>query len=557
MKRPAFFTLFLIVILTLSLTACGPRPTPAVAPTETDEPVAQEVVSEPEEPTAVEVTEEGQTGQCDKVYDVHYMQLSPWGRDPVPENIEDNPWKKYILDNFCIDLKIELGPADSPMTKANAMIASGLMPDMFQTYATVADTNVQLWIKSGVLVPLDDYLDKYPKFQNVLYDPDGWKYLQYQGKTYAVATASDENFETLWIRQDWLDNLGLDMPTTIEELEVVAHAFTFDDPDGDGVDNTYAFTAGAREMTTSFGQLFSLFAPFGAYPGNNHIRIEGDEVIFDAFSNEARNALEWWNKMIKAGVVDPDWVTNSFEQFNESIVQGRAGIVTNQFQLTAMYEGGSGVLGKAILDYNPDARWVQVPAIEGPFGKYADWEETPVANAFYLTQAADSEPGKLDAIVRFLSEAMDEHNETYRFMGFGPEGWHYTKDPATNEIIAIDYDNWQNWELLYMNWRKGNEEWWKVAIMGLDEDSFYLWDNYQLAATQPQIPHVTPLVISHDYWPDLQTYIQEMHLKFAVGEQPLTDQTWSTFVETAMTTYRGQEVVDDARNQLVELGVMK
>ena len=43
----------------------------------------------------------------------------------------------------------------------------------------------------------------------------------------------------LWIRQDWLDNLKLEVPTTIDELEEVMRAFTEDDPDGNGQDDTY------------------------------------------------------------------------------------------------------------------------------------------------------------------------------------------------------------------------------------------------------------------------------------------------------------------------------
>ena len=45
------------------------------------------------------------------------------------------------------------------------------------------------------------------------------------------------------IRQDWLDNLGLDMPETFEEFKEVMRAFTEDDPDGNGVDDTYGFVS--------------------------------------------------------------------------------------------------------------------------------------------------------------------------------------------------------------------------------------------------------------------------------------------------------------------------
>ncbi|MBO1722884.1 sugar ABC transporter substrate-binding protein, partial [Extibacter sp. GGCC_0201] len=63
------------------------------------------------------------------------------------------------------------------------------------------------------------------------------------GKLKGIACAPGEQLWSFLIRQDWLDNLGLYMPTTAEELLDVMRAFTFDDPDGNGKDDTYGFTA--------------------------------------------------------------------------------------------------------------------------------------------------------------------------------------------------------------------------------------------------------------------------------------------------------------------------
>lgn len=54
----------------------------------------------------------------------------------------------------------------------------------------------------------------------------------------------DGDIWNLAIRQDWLDNLGMEMPTTEEELLEYAKACTFNDPDGNGQDDTY-FMLGA------------------------------------------------------------------------------------------------------------------------------------------------------------------------------------------------------------------------------------------------------------------------------------------------------------------------
>ncbi len=55
----------------------------------------------------------------------------------------------------------------------------------------------------------------------------------------AFRRRSEPSCECLWIRQDWLDNLKLEVPTTIEELEGSCAPFTEDDPDGNGQKDTY------------------------------------------------------------------------------------------------------------------------------------------------------------------------------------------------------------------------------------------------------------------------------------------------------------------------------
>ncbi|MBN1315036.1 MAG: extracellular solute-binding protein [Anaerolineales bacterium] len=577
MKHSIYRYLGFIILVSLLLPSCSPKtPTEPVqseeetTSSEQVEPAATRETAQSEAETAgiedSSSTEPAQSQEepavaeeavkCDQVYDVTYMLLNPWTRGEPPEDIEKNPWKKHILENYCIDMHILLGPAEDPTTKVNAMIASGDMPDMIQSNATVGDPTVKQWVNQGVIVPLDDLMNKYPRMWKVFDSPDHWRYLQIYGKTYAVAIRADKQFTILQLRKDWLDKLGLSLPTTVEELEEIARAFTYDDPDGNGIDDTYGFTAGTGGeyyMSQVFGQTSSIFAPFGAQPGNNHILIEDNQVIFDAFTDNARNAIQWWNRMIEEGVVDPDWATNSFEQFRESVIQGRVGIITAEFQLLSPTEGGGDVMGPEIEAYNPEADWVQVPAITGPYGTYSEWERTPVANAFYLTAAADSEPGKLDAIVRFLSEAMDNESETYRFLAFGPLGIILQEvDPETNEILAVDWDNFETWMCAYMQWRDGNEEYWKAAILGMDPERDFLWDNYVMTGSQPQIQHVTPMIVTHDRFPDLQTYIQEMHMKFAIGSIPLDDEHWEEFVNDAMTVYHGQEIMEDAKNQLID-----
>ena len=55
--------------------------------------------------------------------------------------------------------------------------------------------------------------------------------------------------EGLLIRKDWLDNLGLEVPTTLDELFDVMYAFTYNDPDGNGKNDTWGYGAFIEETT--------------------------------------------------------------------------------------------------------------------------------------------------------------------------------------------------------------------------------------------------------------------------------------------------------------------
>ena len=63
------------------------------------------------------------------------------------------------------------------------------------------------------------------------------------GKTYATDRARALGRNGVTIRKDWLENLGLEEPKTIDEFYNVLKAFTKDDPDGNGKDDTYGLVA--------------------------------------------------------------------------------------------------------------------------------------------------------------------------------------------------------------------------------------------------------------------------------------------------------------------------
>ena len=76
--------------------------------------------------------------------------------------------------------------------------------------------------------------------------------LKIDGKSYIKPFALAAQHFGYMIRTDWLENVGLDMPANIDELYNGGKAFQHDDPDGNGVDDTYGIflRAGGEYVNT-------------------------------------------------------------------------------------------------------------------------------------------------------------------------------------------------------------------------------------------------------------------------------------------------------------------
>jgi len=145
---------------------------------------------------------------------------------------------KIVRDKLKINLKLTALPSNEADqdTKINAAGAANALPDLFMVSSQV----YPILIKQGLLAPVDDMYPMMPNRTKLLYDNDSVAFTTVNGKSYALAQpGSVVRNEGILIRKDWLDKLGLKVPTTTDEYLEVMKAFTFKDPDGNGKDDTY------------------------------------------------------------------------------------------------------------------------------------------------------------------------------------------------------------------------------------------------------------------------------------------------------------------------------
>ena len=111
---------------------------------------------------------------------------------------------------------------------------------LFRSMMLLNDTSrtelVQQAGESGMFWDLTEILEDYPLLKE---NTEPYlRSLTYDGNLIAIPRRTVDRVGGLILREDWLENLNLEMPKTLDDFYNVFYAFTYDDPDGNGVDDT-------------------------------------------------------------------------------------------------------------------------------------------------------------------------------------------------------------------------------------------------------------------------------------------------------------------------------
>ncbi|MBQ8953782.1 MAG: extracellular solute-binding protein, partial [Clostridia bacterium] len=135
-------------------------------------------------------------------------------------------------------------------TKRNLMWASGDLPDIIGQ-GLFTESDLTTYYQYGVLLPIDEYIDTCMPNLKWVCSKEGFETVlnslkQADGKIYSLPKIESDNHTQVTsqvsINKTWLDALGLDMPTTTDELYDVLVAFKEKDPNGNGEQDEIPFT---------------------------------------------------------------------------------------------------------------------------------------------------------------------------------------------------------------------------------------------------------------------------------------------------------------------------
>lgn len=208
----------------------------------------------------------------------------------------------YIANKVLEDLNIEYVHVTSvgmtPEEKLTMLLASGEVPDIIDSYN---EKTTEL-INYGVIIPLDEYLteDRIGNMMNNMYQWDTALEIMRRedGQVWAIpATFASVSGPTPYIRYDWLETLGLEVPTTLDELREVLIAFTKNDPDGNGKDDTWG---------TSYGGLYSGINTNMGASWNRWYVAEDGTAEWGLMNDRVIAYLQWMQDLIADGGCNPE-----------------------------------------------------------------------------------------------------------------------------------------------------------------------------------------------------------------------------------------------------------
>ncbi|SFF47024.1 putative aldouronate transport system substrate-binding protein [Paenibacillus algorifonticola] len=253
------------------------------------------------------------------------------------ESMEDNMNLRWMKENMGINVKFDFivtKPEDYD-TKLRLLLSSGAkLPDAFRAQGEP----LQSLLAANKLMSLDEAIEKYahPGYKELL---KNYGYtlgeVKKDGKIYGLPSffMGDEG-TVMWIRKDWLDNLGLQPPKTLAEFENVLKQFTENDPDKNGKNDTIGLAVPLKEGPwTWMGQTDAIVAALTTQMINtSDIRSfwnkgEDGKLTYGAINPDAKLYLQTMKDWMSKGYMDKEAGIKDPSKSSELVASGKAGIM--------------------------------------------------------------------------------------------------------------------------------------------------------------------------------------------------------------------------------------
>lgn len=448
--------------------------------------------------------------------------------DGVEFPADGNEVQKRLEEITNTRLKVQQLPGSAFEEKLPVLIASGELPDAIpiprrhQKLPYVVNA-----IESDMFWEIGPYLEQFPNLSRI--NPLIYENIAYEGKTYGIPRVRPLARRAFQYREDWLTKLGMQQPKTIDDFYAMLKAFTHDDPDGNGQQDTYGLTS--KEV----GYWFASF--FGA---PNNWKVEDGKFIKDVETEEYLNALKFEKKLYEEKLMNRDFAVIDRPEWTGAIEQGRAGV---RIDVTGSAPG----LEETLKTNNPDGVINFFSILEGEHGKRVFMEGGH--NGFFLipTSSVKTEEHLL-RVLKFFDDLAGE--EGANLLQWGIEGVHYKLVDGKPEYLDLDKFNK---EVSPYSAPLATLTPAEVALQGektrlQQREIEVIAENDQYLVSDPSLPLLSETFAERGA--QLQTMLEDANVKFVMGG---SEEEWRNTVKE-WRARGGGEIAREYEEEYAKLG---
>lgn len=349
-------------------------------------------------------------------------------------NIQDPTKDRILLEiqkrlNFTLEI-ISI-PWDQFPSQMQMMVATG---DPIDLLMCSPDTTFYDWAANDMLYSYEELLEMgdYPLCESVVYSDIYSELTATDGKHYGKAMATPTNAWGTVIRTDWLEELGLEMPETIDDFYNVIKSFAEADLDGTDCGGIELRAGGAQGDCSTMGMFGYIQRAYNLNPGEFYfIENEDDTLSLWNTTEGAKEAAQFIRKLMNEGLVNSDWATMPQEsdqgRYADDFATGRIGVG---------WTSNPALFMEKLKAANPDATMAYLP----PVTAYDSVPKNSGGGVGYwyvhaIPKTCENPKRVMDVLEWGLS------NEGRELTLFGIEGIHWT-DRVINEdgsrVYTID-----------------------------------------------------------------------------------------------------------------------
>ena len=341
---------------------------------------------------------------------------------------------QYVEENFGIDLQLEPTMSSRIETVFNTRLAANNLPDLVD-YRMDQNRMVDVY-EQGHIIALNDLVDQYgPRIKEIMYEKDPYLWIangDADGNLLRFARAVvnlQHRIRVLNLNIDWLDDFGMDLPETTDDLYNILKTFRDNDANGNG-QNDEIFSGFLTNTHMAFANAFGV--PDMMDAKNSFYSDANGKVYHTMLSPEAKNYYAYMAKLANEGILDKEIINQTGDQWNQKRYAYRVSVFAEPFW--APVTNDSAIRSKGF----PTAEYYQLLPLKSPgVTPTTTVRQLPGYNGYMIT----SECEYPDRVTKMFNWAMTIEGSQQEYYGATTDnlGEYYTREATYKGYPLADY----------------------------------------------------------------------------------------------------------------------